>query len=290
MYKHFFERPLYSIADKISSLLRNYQKRQDEKLNQEANKEWNNLFNGNDFFEYNLYGYAKINLYKDSVLSRLIWNKFEKEETDYMCKVLKKGDVFIDVGSNIGLFSLIASKIVGEEGKVICFEPSPLTYSRLKENVKINNFNNLDIRNLGLSDSRGELTFYVSKNGYDAWNSFSPSKDNKLELSINVPVSTLDFELNDIDKSKIKLVKIDVEGWEKFVLQGAKEFLTNFNPIVMVELTEQNTFNSGYSVHEIYDIMKNFGYTWYRLQQGELVLEEKKLYYPYDNLIAIKNI
>jgi FkbM family methyltransferase len=223
-------------------------------------------------------------------LSRLIWNKFEKDETDYMCKVLKKGDVFIDIGSNIGLFSLIASKIVGDEGKVLCFEPSPLTFSRLKENVTINNFNNLDIRNLGLSDAIGELTFYVSNNGYDAWNSFSPSKDNKLELSINVPVSTLDFELNEIDKSKIKLVKIDVEGWEKFVLQGAKDFLTNFNPIVMVEFTEQNTFNSGYPVYDIFDIMENFGYTWYRLNKGELVLEEKKLYYPYDNLVAKKNI
>lgn len=290
MYKHFLKRPLYSIAGKISSLMRNFQKRQDDKLKQVANKQWNNLFNGKDFFEYNLYDYAKINLYKDSVLSRLIWNKFEKDETDYMCKVLKKGDVFIDVGSNIGLFSLIASKIVGDKGKVICFEPSPLTYTRLKENVTINNFNNLDVRNLGLSDSIGELTFYVSNNGYDAWNSFSPSADNKLELSIKVPVSTLDFELNEIDKSKIKLVKIDVEGWEKFVLQGAKDFLINFNPIVMVEFTEQNTFNSGYPVHEIYDLMSSYGYIWYRLQKGELVLEEKKLYYPYDNLVAIKNI
>jgi hypothetical protein len=58
----------------------------------------------------------------------------------------------------------------------------------------------------------------------------------------------------------------------------------------MVEFTEQNTFNSGYPVHEIYDIMNSYGYTWYRLQKGELVLEEKKLYYPYDNLVAIKNI
>ncbi|MFN7674455.1 FkbM family methyltransferase [Flavobacterium sp.] len=290
MYKHILKRPLYSIAGKISSLMRNFQKRQDDKLKQVANKQWNNLFNGKDFFEYNLYDYAKINLYKDSVLSRLIWNNFEKDETDYMCKVLKKGDVFVDIGSNIGLFSLIASKIVGNEGKVICFEPSPLTYTRLKENVTINNYNNLDVRNLGLSDSIGELAFYVSNNGYDAWNSFSPSADNKLELSIKVPVSTLDFELSDIDKSKIKLVKIDVEGWEKFVLQGAKDFLINFNPIVMVEFTEQNTFNSGYPVHEIYDIMNSYGYTWYRLQKGELVLEEKKLYYPYDNLVAIKNI
>jgi hypothetical protein len=133
------------------------------------------------------------------------------------------------------------------------------------------------------------LTFYISENGHDAWNSFAPSQDNKLEKEIKVPVSTLDFELENIDKSKIALVKIDVEGWEKFVLYGGKDFFSNYNPIVMVEFTEENTFNAGYQVHDIYDIMEDFGYVWHKIYNGKLVLESKKMRYPYDNLIAIKN-
>jgi FkbM family methyltransferase len=288
MNKNFFRRPLYYTAGKISRIMRDFQRYQDDKIIIAANESWNRLFNNNDFFEFNLNNDVKINLYKDSVLSRLIYDGFEKEETDYLTKTLKKGDFFVDIGTNIGLFSLIASKIVGDKGAVLSFEPAPLTFSRLNENIKLNNIKNIETRNIGLSDKKGELTFYVSNNGYDAWNSFAPSQDKKLESSIQVSVSTLDAELKDVDKSKIKLVKIDVEGWEKFVLYGGKDFLVNYNPIVMVEFTEENTFNAGYQVHEIYSIMQDLGYVWHRINKGELVKEEKKLYYPYDNLIAIK--
>lgn len=137
-------------------------------------------------------------------------------------------------------------------------------------------------------DQVDELNFYISENGHDAWNSFAPSQDNKLGKEIQVTVSTLDFELSNFNKSLIKLVKMDVEGWEKFVLLGGKDFFINYNPIVMVEFTEENTFNAGYPVHEIYDIMQNLGYSWYRIIDGKLDKEVKKMYYPYDNLIAIK--
>jgi FkbM family methyltransferase len=289
MNKNFFKRPFYNTAGKISKIMRDFQKRQDDKVINKVDESWNKLFNEKGVFEFNLNKDLKINLYKDSILSRLIYDGFEKEETDYLVSILNEGDIFIDIGTNIGLFSLIASKIVGIEGKVLSFEPTPMTFSRLNENVKLNNLKNIDIRNIGLSDKKGELTFYVSNNGYDAWNSFAPSQDNKLEISIQVPVSTLDIELKDIDQSKIKLVKIDVEGWEKFVLYGGKDFLVKYNPIVMVEFTEENTFNAGYAVHEIYDLMQDFGYSWYIFKNGELIAETKKLYYPYNNLIAIKN-
>lgn len=287
--KNFFNRPFYKIAGRIAKIMRDFQKQEDDKLIKGKNVLWNNLFKEKDFFEFNLRNDIKINLYQDSILSRLIYDGFEKEETDYVSSVLNEGDVFVDIGANVGLFSLIASRIVGHKGSVVCFEPSPITFTRLVENVKLNDLKNIDLRNIGLSDISNELTFYVSENGYDAWNSFAPSQDDKLESSIRVPVSTLDFELKDIDKSKIKLVKIDVEGWEKFVLYGGKDFLVKYSPIVMVEFTEENTFNAGYPVHEIYDLMQVFGYVWYTIKKGELIEETKKLYYPYNNLIAIKN-
>jgi FkbM family methyltransferase len=285
---NFFKRPFYNIAGKISKVTTDFQKREDDKIIQAASESWNKLFNKNGLFEFNLNNDVKINLYKDSVLSKLIYDGFEKEETDYVVSVLSEGDIFIDVGANIGLFSLLASKIVGNEGKVLCFEPAPITCSRLKENVKLNNLKNIDIRNIGLSNKKGELIFYVSKNGHDAWNSFAQSQDNKLESSIQVPVSTLDIEVKDVDKSRIKILKIDVEGWEKFVLYGGKDFFVNYNPIVMVEFTEENTFNAGYPVYDIYNIMEEFGYVWYTIYKGKLVKEKKRLHYPYDNLIAIK--
>ncbi|WP_432222966.1 FkbM family methyltransferase [Flavobacterium sp. TMP13] len=288
MDNKIFKRPLYKIAGKISKILRNFQKREDDKLVKRKNELWDNLFKDNVFFEFKLTNDVKINLYKDSVLSKLIYNGFEKEETDYLYQVLNEGDVFLDIGANVGLFALIASNLVGANGKVICFEPSPLTFARLAENVKLNDFKNIELKNIGLGETKDQLNFYLSENGHDAWNSFAPSQDNKLEKIIQVPVSTLDIELQNVDKEKVSLVKMDVEGWEKFALKGGREFLINFSPIVMVEFTEENTFNAGYSVHEIYDIMITFGYQWFTIKNGKLIEETKKLHYPYNNLIAIK--
>lgn len=287
MNKRYLKRPLYHIAGKTAKILRDFQGVLNARLKRKEDEIWHNRFEGKPYFEFRLHQVV-FNLYEDSVLSRIIYNGFEEQEINFITTTLKPDDIFLDVGSNIGLFSLIASNIVGEKGKVICFEPSPVTYKRLLENIKLNNFTNIDSRNIGLSDNTGLMTFYTSKNGHDAWDSFAPSADNKLENSIDVNVSTLDNELDTIDKTRISLVKIDVEGWEKFVLKGGETFLKTNSPAVMVEFTEQNTFNAGYPIHEIFDIMQDWGYTWYRITSEGLVLEKKQLRYPYVNLIAKK--
>lgn len=269
-------------------VLRYFQEKQDVKLRLHNTKYYQSLFKDKHFFEHRLGNDLKINLYRDSVLSKIIYDGFENEELNFVKSILKKGDVFIDIGANVGLFSLIASQCVGKEGQVVAFEPAPITFNRLLENKVLNNIENIDARNIGLSDELGELFFYISDTGFDAWNSFAPSADNKLQKQIAVSVSNLDYELQHVEKEKIKLVKIDVEGWEKFVLKGGENFFKNFSPIVMVEFTDENVFNAGYSVHEIYDIMVLYGYEWYTVNDGELLKESKKLYYPYNNLIAIK--
>ena len=253
-------------------------------------KKWSEKFSNHSSLLYELDNTIKINLYKASILSRLIFEGFEKDEIEFMTKVIKEGDILIDVGANIGLFSLIASKIVGKYGKVISFEPSPQSYLRLLENIDTNNFTNIEARNIGLSDKQGKLTLNLSESGFDAWNTFATGEMDKFQNSIEVNVSTLDEELRQINKDKISFIKIDVEGWEKFVLEGGKEILQNYSPTLLIEFTETNTFAAGYSVHELYDAMINLNYAWYRYINGRLIFEEKKLHYPYDNLIATKNI
>lgn len=287
MKKNIFDRILYKLAGKIAQKMREIQLYQDKKGIKWENESWDKFFTNGYSFEHTLLKDLKINLYKDSVLSKLIYYDFEKEETNYVSSVLKKGDIFIDIGANVGLFSLIASKAVGSTGKVISFEPSPSTFKRLDQNIQLNNLSTIDHRNIGLSDKTDELVFFVSKTGYDAWNSFARRED-ILEDSILVPVSTIDLELKEVDKSKIKLIKIDVEGWEKFVLFGGRDLFMNYNPIVMVEFSEENTFNAGYPVYEIYDIMKDFGYEWHTIKAGELIPAPKKLRYNYENLVAVK--
>lgn len=280
---------LVLFKNKLFRAKQNFKKLRSRKLKEDDIKKWNDKFNQYGFFEFQLKNNIKINLYQDSILSKLIYSGFEELETKFVSRTLKKGDIFIDAGANIGLFSLIASREVGSTGLVIAFEPSPVTFNRLLENIDLNQLTNLDARNVGLSDKEEKLSFHTSQNGYDAWNSFAPSEDDKLDTVLQIHVSKLDFQLKNIDKSKIKLLKIDVEGWEKFVLMGGENFFKEFAPIVMVEFTESNTLNAGYSVLEIYDIMCGWGYNWYEIHKAQLIPSQKKNHYPYENLVAIKN-
>jgi FkbM family methyltransferase len=278
------------ILKQLIVLRRHLTKNIEIKQNEQFDKKWNSLYeNGNLSLKYELEDNLYINLYQDSFLAKLIYRGvFELEEINYLKSVLKEGDTFVDIGSNIGLFTLYASKRVGENGKVLSFEPSPKTFSRFVENIELNQLNNVSQNQIGLSDKEGELTLNLSCNGMDAWETFAPDFSNKFQNQTLVPVSTLDLRLMSEDKSKIHLVKIDVEGWEKFVLLGGKQFFKEYSPIVMMEFTEENTNAAGYKVTELYDMMKDWGYNWYTIKNGVLVPSMRKLSYPYENLIAKK--
>lgn len=169
------------------------------------NNKWNANFTNDNKFIFNLNNSVKINLYKDSVLSKLIYEgNFELDEISFVNNTLKDGDVFIDIGSNIGLFSLIASNLVGRNGKVISFEPSPKTFKRLEENIELNELQNVKLNNIGLSDKKGTLKLHVSENGHDAWDTFATDINNiKYQNSIEVNINTLDNEIENIGVNNI---------------------------------------------------------------------------------------
>lgn len=250
---------------------------------------WNSKFKDSNSFIFQIEDNLKINLYKDSVLSRQIYEGFEKVEIEFVTKFLRNGDIFIDIGANVGIYSLYASDIVGPNGLVFSFEPSPQTFNRFLENITINNFNNIIASNIGLSNEEGILNLQQSDNGHDAYNTFTNEESHRFHNKLPVKVSTLDLQMQNIDKSNISLIKIDVEGWEKFVLNGAQDLLKNYSPIAIIEFTETNTFAAGYLVQEIFDYMVKLGFKWFSYNDGELKDEKKKLHYPYMNLIACKD-
>lgn len=278
----------YKLAQKLVTKLSKYVSIRDKSFVKKEAQAWQRIFKNEKSFTHTLSNNIKIILYSDSILSQLIYNGFEELELDFLKANLSSGDIFLDIGSNIGLFSLVASQRVGDEGLVVAYEPNPVTYFRLVENIKINGLNNIQTHNIGLSNSKNELDFYISKNGYDAWNSFAP-EPSKLQEKIKVPVSTLDTVIKELDIEKIKVIKIDVEGWEKFVLQGGQQFLTEFNPLLIVEFGEANALSADYYVQELFAILEDMGYKWYDIQSDLTLLpHRKKLAYPYSNLIAKK--
>jgi FkbM family methyltransferase len=145
---------------------------------------------------------------------------YEKSTTLLISSLLLKGDVFVDVGANIGYFSILASRLVGDEGSVFAFEPSQGSIERLEANVDLIKARNVTIIPKAAYSRSGSLPFYLSdiQEGMN-----STLKVVKHTASISVPAVTLDSTLGDV---RIDLMKIDAEGAEREVLIGSRQILT----------------------------------------------------------------
>ena len=162
----------YRLAGMLIKVARKYREYIDSKnhnrIKEEEKLTWDRKFDGNDFFLFKIDENLEMKLFRDSVLSKLIYKGFEVDETSFVKLLLNEGDVFVDIGANVGLFSLIASQKVGASGMVISFEPTPVTFERLQENINLNHLKNIDARRVALSDQAGSMDFYISENGHDA--------------------------------------------------------------------------------------------------------------------------
>lgn len=162
---------------------------------------------------------------------------------------LEEGDIFIDVGANIGLMSLLGATRVGRRGSVYAFEPAPDIFNLLQTNISINHLSNVYASNFGLGSSkgRGSIYKYHDNRGMTSF----VKRNTSTQGSVDVPISTLDNFLKEYDVSDVKMIKIDVEGWELEVLKGSLELLSNNNaPIIVIE------YNTSFPSHqEIYELI-----------------------------------
>lgn len=139
---------------------------------------------------------------------------------------------FIDVGANIGYFSCLMSKLAGPAGKVLAIEPEPQNLNLLRQNIKINDLTNVVIHPCALGASEGGAMLGLYKSSNRGRHSIV---DADAKSQIKVPVRTLDRLAKDFGQkiNSWSLVKIDVEGYEGFVIEGAKEILPRIETLVM---------------------------------------------------------
>jgi FkbM family methyltransferase len=167
------------------------------------------------------------------LLSRTIYmtGRWEPLITEYIRTSLKQGDTFVDVGANIGYYSLVASRIVGSHGKVIAVEASPTNYERMLRNLSLNGARNVRTINAAAAGCRGELPLYFGPphNRGHSTTVTSLANQEGLQLEKMVPADTLDQLIGKDDLMRARLIKIDVEGAERTVLAPVFSSLRDFS-------------------------------------------------------------
>jgi len=222
----------------------------------------------------------KINLDLEDWIQKQIYffgrYEVEKKETMLWKNILKEGQTIFDIGANIGYYSLLASKRIGD-GRIYAFEPVKQTFERLTKNVKINNFKNIKVNNLAVSNEEGTVDIYVANSKNTGTSSitnhmhFNGDKQTVKSLTIDHFVKSNNIEAMDI-------VKIDVEGAEMMVIEGMEKSLRKFNPIVMIELIDERLKAAGSSIKEAYDFFEKLDYKSYQLDRRlEMRSSEKYL-------------
>jgi FkbM family methyltransferase len=176
---------------------------------------------------------------------------------------------FIDVGANIGYFSCLMSKLAGAAGKVLSIEPEPQNLKLLEQNIKINNLANVAVHPCALGASEGSAMLGLYKPSNRGRHSLL-EKDAKSQVKI--PVRILDDVARNSGKNvgSWSLVKIDVEGYEGYVIDGAKETLPRIETLVM-EFSPAILKNAGGDPASTLHILSGYFSRFYRIENADLV-------------------
>jgi FkbM family methyltransferase len=177
-------------------------------------------------------------------------------------KISDQKKVFLlDCGSNYGFYSFyVASLSLGNQ--VLSFEASPETVNSFKANLELNNFRNIDYRNLAISEVSGKfISFYESYNDWESSATHNKFKNNKI---VNIETTTIDQELSKKDLSNfVVIIKLDIEGNEFNAIQGGKDAILKYEPLITIELSIYNFNNQNYNFNFFREFLNDSKYKIY---------------------------
>ncbi len=217
---------------------------------------------------------------------------YEAGTLHVMARCLHPGDTFLDIGANIGLMTLTASRAVGGTGQVHAFEPLPETRAILERNLVLNHTQGVVVHGTALGARARRRTLYSPEGTNRGMATLLPPATAR--SSVDVEVLPLDEILQAQGLINVRMMKIDVEGWELEVLKGATTFLGQENPpILCIEYSAMRPVQGGTLLDLARWLTRINSYRLYRLDLGKnhlgllkLVGSEQELPY-HDNLFCV---
>lgn len=195
----------------------------------------------------------------DSIQRNVYLGTYEPHETAIVRNRLKPGMTFVDAGANVGYFTALAASCVGPSGRVFSFEPQPDSYRKIAAMIERNNLPQVRAFRCGLSSAEGILPLYLAPEGDGEQN--ATMVEHGASRCVMVPVKTLDQWARDMQIEQIDLIKIDVEGHEPKVLEGAARLLTERRiKAVLTEFNEVWLRKSGNSSDRLHTSLERAGF------------------------------
>jgi FkbM family methyltransferase len=226
---------------------------------------------------------------KSALDHELIYNEFERMETGFVERLLRRNMTVVDAGAHHGLYTLLASKRVGWQGRVIAVEPSPRECDRLEKHLRLNRCSNTELVSCALGENPGETDLYLVDGFQDWCNSLRPPAVDEPVRTVRVAVRRLDDVLAELGVSKVDFIKLDVEGAELSVLYGAMKLLQRESrPTILAEVQDTRTQPWGYAAREIIQFLVRMDYRWFAIAAKGALLPISCDQETYDaNLVAL---
>jgi FkbM family methyltransferase len=209
------------------------------------------------------YNFGDFSMYVDAhdTLQIIGTGKFEPTETQTILSYVRHDTIMLDIGANMGFYSIRVGQ-KATNGKVIAFEPDPGNFATLERNLTLNKLTNVATYNAALSDKKDTLRLYKHPFNVGDYRLYN---DGDFTEYVDVPTLRID----DTIKSRVDLIKIDVQGFEYFVLKGAQALLEKYKPIIISEFWPRGLYNSGASPKDYLGMMQNLGYSVSRIDEDK---------------------
>jgi len=192
---------------------------------------------------------------------RYYGSNYEEENISFFRDSIKINDVVIDIGAQIGLMSKLFADIVGSNGKVYAFEPTPKTFDVLKQTLNMNGIEKIvQPFQEAVAEKKGTAMFNVSEIDIDASNSLSALKEGGNVRGIEINVTSVDEFVKENSIDKIDFIKIDAEGAEYFVLLGAKNVISHQRPVINLALHPAAISRLNSSLKQIFEFIREHNY------------------------------
>jgi FkbM family methyltransferase len=200
----------------------------------------------------------------DHSLCLYVSGTFEPNEFVFLGQILKPGMTVLDVGANEGLYTLFSARRVGATGRVVAFEPSSRERGKLQHNVTRNHLGNVTVVPVAAGSREGTAALQVASDLHSGHNTLGALiYDDAPAVGVeHVPVERLDLAVDRLGISRVDVVKIDVEGAEMQVLEGARRTLAGHRPVLLVEANDQALRAQGTSTDALLAFLRDeLGYS-----------------------------